>query len=370
MNAPDLTVVGLGPAGRTLAHRALARGLRVRAVDPRPARVWRNTYGGWAHQLPGWLPDELVGARSERTVMRTGDVHVLPEPYLVLDTPRLQQALSIEGAAVVEGVVDDAELAAMPGAVVDCRGSRPAGVPGRGPARGPAQTAFGLMLPTAWSEQLLRGAEAVLMEWTPYDGRARWGTEEPSFCYLIPLPDGRVLAEETCLAGSPALRSAELERRLGVRLGLLGVPEEARRAAEVERVHIPLTHLPRGSGVPRFGAAGDQLNPITGYSVFASLAQADDFLDAVLGGRPVAAPRGTPALRLAALGAVLKLSGDATVQLFDAFARLSAADQRAVMDPATPATELVAALTRQWAAMPGPDRFRLVSATAQGVFRP
>ncbi|MCT1458060.1 lycopene cyclase family protein [Aestuariimicrobium sp. p3-SID1156] len=366
MSAPDLTVVGLGPAGRTLAHRALARGLRVRVVDPRPARLWRNTYGGWAHQLPEWLPDEVVGARSKRTVMRTGAVHVLPEPYLVLDTPRLQQALSIEGAEVVERVVDDAELAALPGAVVDCRGSRPAGVPGGGPA----QTAFGLMLPRGWSEKLLRGDEAVLMEWTPHDGRARWGTEEPSFCYLIPLPDGRVLAEETCLAGSPALRSAELERRLGARLDLLGVPEEARRAAEVERVHIPLTHLPRGSGVPPFGAAGDQLNPITGYSVFASLAQADDVLDAVLGGRPVAAPRGTRALRLAALGAVLKLSGDATVQLFDAFARLSVADQRAVMDPATPATELVAALTRQWAAMPGPDRFRLVSATAQGVLRP
>ncbi|HEX2857892.1 MAG TPA: lycopene cyclase family protein, partial [Propionibacteriaceae bacterium] len=69
MTRPDVAVVGLGPAGRALAHRLLARGARVLAVDPHPERPWLPTYGGWAHQLPDWLPERVVGSRSARTVL-------------------------------------------------------------------------------------------------------------------------------------------------------------------------------------------------------------------------------------------------------------------------------------------------------------
>ncbi|MEO7587895.1 MAG: lycopene cyclase family protein, partial [Arachnia sp.] len=62
----DVAVVGLGPAGRALAHRLAGTGLDVLAVDPHPERSWPQTLGGWRRQLPAWLPDDDVVASTAR----------------------------------------------------------------------------------------------------------------------------------------------------------------------------------------------------------------------------------------------------------------------------------------------------------------
>ena len=59
----------------------------------------------------------------------------------------------------------------------------------------------------------------------PAGGKGLWGTdrEVPSFLYAMPLPDGRVFLEETCLVAKPALPFATLKRRLERRLASMNV---------------------------------------------------------------------------------------------------------------------------------------------------
>lgn len=367
MTGPEVTVVGLGPAGRALAHRLASRGVRVRAVDPDPGRRWHQTFGGWERQLPPWLPAEVRGVTPRTTVLRTQDEHPLPDRYVILDTGRLQDALSLDGVDVVAGNLDDADLRALGGPVVDCRGSRPTG---QASGRVPAQTALGVVLDAAVAEPVLAGADAVLMDWTTPDGAATWGGVTPTFCYTMPLPGGGVLVEETCLAGRPAPGLAALSERLRTRLARHGVDPARVDDAPREEVFIPMLPAPVRHPHARLGTAGDQLNPISGYSVFASLAAADALAGRVAVG--VTTPRAlrtAPRLRQVALGALVRLSGDATVELFDAFGRLPADDQRAVLDPTTPPPDLLRALLAQWLRMPPSGRAELVRATA-GLPRP
>lgn len=356
----DLAVAGLGPAGRALAHRAAAAGLRVLAVDPHPERPWRQTLGGWSRQLPGWVPPDAVGTRS-RPVLRTPTQRGMYDDYLVLDNDRLQRHLALDGVSVYRSLLDEAglrDLARSATVVVDARGVRPAGAPR---PHVPAQTAFGLVLDPERAQPALDGAQAVLMDWHPHHGGPSWGQERPTFLYVLPLPGGGVLVEETSLAGCPPMPLRALRERLVERLRGLGVrPLGGRETAE--RVHIDLARTGRASAW-RFGAAGAQLNPVSGYSVFASLAAADALVARIPAGRGLGSDRPSPVRRLA-LGALLRLSGDDTVALFDAFSRLHAGRQAAILDADTAVAAQVASMGRQWWLMPPAARAALVAATA------
>ena len=74
-----------------------------------------------------------------------------------------------------------------------------------------------------WPEQL--STSRLAHEEHPAGGRGLWGTsrEVPSFLYAMPLPDGRVFLEETCLVAKPALPFATLKRRLHRRLAAMNV---------------------------------------------------------------------------------------------------------------------------------------------------
>jgi len=52
-----------------------------------------------------------------------------------------------------------------------------------------------------------------------------WGSagEVPSFLYAMPLADGRVFLEETCLVARPALPFKVLKRRLERRMAAMGI---------------------------------------------------------------------------------------------------------------------------------------------------
>lgn len=59
----------------------------------------------------------------------------------------------------------------------------------------------------------------------PAGAQGLWGTrnEVPSFLYGMPLGNGRVFLEETCLVSKPGLPFATLKRRLERRLDAMGI---------------------------------------------------------------------------------------------------------------------------------------------------
>lgn len=368
----EVAVVGLGPAGRALAHRLLHHGARVVVADPAPERAWWQTYAAWQHQLPDWLDDDVVGAQAGRPVIRAPRPVQLDDRYLVLDSGRLQRSLDISAAEPLPELLDEAAMSALAPVVVDCRGSHPLPVRRRGRRwrEGPTQSAYGVVLPAELAAGLLEDADSVLMDWRPHDGAASWGPRRPSFCYLVPVPGGGVLAEETSLAATPAMDRALLRHRLAVRLRRHGVAAHEMAAAPTERVHIPLLPAPRPAvpgpaQVHRFGSAGHQLNPISGYSVGSSLQQADELARALLEHRSWPSRSADP--RRLALAALDRLGGDATMELFGAFSRMPSSAQRTVLDPRTSTRPVLAAMGRQWWTMAPRHRPALVAATAAGI---
>lgn len=83
---PDLFICGLGPAGRALAHRALARGLTVTVVDPHPDRGWTPTYAAWADELPGWVAPEAIAATAPHPVAWGTRRFEIDRHYVVFST--------------------------------------------------------------------------------------------------------------------------------------------------------------------------------------------------------------------------------------------------------------------------------------------
>ncbi|WP_402468446.1 lycopene cyclase family protein [Isoptericola aurantiacus] len=365
----DVAVVGLGPAGRALASRCAAGGLSVLAVDPRPGAAWTPTYGIWADEL-GDLPASVVRARAENPELRAIGVHPLERTYLVLDNAALQDALSLDGVEVRTGRLDDAQVSALRGeaaVVVDARGARPAGLRPDDPA--PLQTAYGVVVPTAAAEPALGGAGSLLMDW-----RTDWTQQDrpsatPTFLYAIPVGGDRMLLEETCLAAAPGLPVPELRTRLRRRLLARGVdPAAVDHPLSREVVRIPLRG--RGSppppGVLAVGTAGRGGHRVTGYSVAHSLRQADELARALVRGQVPDDPDPMDAaehVREVGLRALLRLSAQGMLQLFESFGRLPATRQRDFLARDAGAAELAAAMWGMFAPMPVTAKADLVRAS-------
>jgi lycopene beta-cyclase len=369
----DVAVVGLGPAGRSLASACAARGLRVVAVDPRPDAVWTPTYGVWEDELAE-LPPTVVRSRLAAPEVRAVGVHRLARPYVVLDNVALQTALPLDDVEVRRARLDDAEVAALTSSarvVVDARGARPQGLRADDPA--PAQTAFGVVAPDDVAAPALQGAEALLMDWRtdwrPHRTGAGAAGLRPSFLYAIPLGDGTVLLEETCLAAAPPLPVEELKARLRRRLASRGVdPSAVDAPLHREVVHIPM----RGRGRPpvdgtlAYGVAGRGGHVVTGYSVARALRRSRALADELATGQvprrvDVVAP--ADALREAGLRAVLRLDVDGTLALFDGFGHLPAHLQRAYMSRDGDLTDVAAAMWSMFRRMPWSGRRELARAT-------
>lgn len=364
----DLAVVGLGPAGRALASGAAVRGLRVLAVDPRPDARWGATYGLWGDEL-GDLPASVVSSRVIGPEVYALARHPLRREYLVLDNAALQAALPLEGVEVRRGRLSDAGVAALRGearVVADARGARPDGAASDDPA--PAQTAYGIVVPPEDAAPALQGAPGFLMDWrTDWSGTAR-PDGPPSFLYAIPLAEG-VLLEETCLAAAPGLPIPELRERLRRRLLRRGVrPAVIDHPLAREVVRIPLRGRGRRppTGTLAVGTAGRGGHLVTGYSVAHSLARAGVLADALAAGRtPKQADPPAPAdlLRELGLRALLRLDTQGTLELFDAFGRLSAPAQRTFMARGSGAVGLGGAMAGMFARLSPPAKGRLLVAS-------
>lgn len=367
----DVAVVGLGPAGRTLASRCSALGLDVVAVDPRPDAVWTPTYGVWEDELVG-LPTDAARSRWTAPEVRAGSEHRLARTYLVLDNARVQEALPLTGVEVRRERLDDDEVAALQASarvVVDARGARPDGWIPDDPE--PAQTAFGIVVPAEAVAPALQGAEALLMDW-----RTDWAPDgvpppdsTPTFLYAIGLGDGTVLLEETCLAAAPGMPIDELRRRLRRRLRARGVdPAAVESPLHREVVRIPM----RGRGRPpvpgtlALGVAGRGGHLVTGYSVAHALRRGRSLAEEIAAGRlpgEVDPVRPVDTLREAGLRALLRLDVEGTLSLFDGFGRLPAHQQRAFMSRDAGPSAVAGAMWTMFAHMPWSGRRELARAT-------
>ncbi|WP_279097743.1 lycopene cyclase family protein [Gordonia bronchialis] len=368
---PDVIVVGAGPAGRALTHRLLARDVTVTLVDPAPDRPWRSTYACWADEIPDWLDTDRTIAASVSTVAVWGRRHhTVTRPYSVFDTAALQRCLSVDDAFVVAAragsitpttirLDDGTSMTAA--AVIDARGSVGAG---------PRQTAWGVVVPRSAARPALGEHEAVLMDWR--DHHQVSGDElgaAPSFLYAVPLDADRVLLEETCLAGDPAIEVAALRERLGRRLAAIGV--DAAAVTGTEAVSFRLTGVlgaPWRHAPPLFGARAGIMHPATGYSVAAALAAADPLArELAAGGDPNRQLWPTRArivhrLRQVGLRALLDFDAPATVDFFDTFFDLPTHRQRTYLSDRTDAAALSATMAALFAACDNRTRRRLARA--------
>ncbi|KAA8885837.1 lycopene cyclase [Nocardia colli] len=349
----DIIVCGLGPAGRALAHRCLARGLSVAVVDPVPGRRWAATYAAWADELPEWLDPTAIAATVERPMAWGTRAHRIDRPYVVLDSERLQESLDLAGAEVVA----DRAVELTADTVVLASGRPLTGrrvVDARGIARSAAlaeQTAYGLVL----DARHCAGVESLFMDWRADNGAA---AEAPrSFLYAVPLGGGSMLLEETCLAGRPALDGTVLRARLHHRLRSRGI--EFTGDERVERVRFPVEGGRPGRRT--FGAAGGFAHPATGYSVAASLTAAD----AVASGKLAwpASARAVYRLRAAGLRALLALPPADLPVFFDTFFAMPPAAQRAYLSGRTDLTGTVTAMSTLFGALPPQLRRRVAAAT-------
>ncbi|MFE1592310.1 lycopene cyclase family protein [Nocardia sp. NPDC058705] len=349
-----MIVCGLGPAGRAVAHRAVAQGLSVVAVDPSPDRVWTPTYAAWADEVPEWVGSEVVAATVEGPLAWGEGEHRIERVYRVFDTAGLQASLTLDGVTVLadrvvevdarRGTVRTADGVTCSGRVVDARGL------GRRPGRA-EQTAYGVVLDRD------RG-ETLFMDWRRDNGAGP--DEMPSFLYVVPLGGDAVLYEETCLAGRPALTPEVLRHRLEHRLRARGISLSG--TEPVERVRFPVQGGTPGNG--RFGAAGGLTHPATGYSVAAALAAADTV---VAGGRiwtPQA--RAVAALRRAGLRALLALPPRDIPVFFDAFFGLPAPLQHSYLSGRDDPRGTLAAMRALFADLP-PRLQRTLATSVIGI---
>lgn len=365
-----VAVVGLGPAGRALASRCAVHGASVLAVDPRPEALWTPTYGVWEDEL-GDLPPSVVRHRVAQPMIRARSRYGLARGYVVLDNAALQEALPLDGVEVRRARLSDDEVSDLRSeatVVVDARGARPSGPVTDDQAA--AQTAYGIVVTAEAARPALQGAEALLMDWqTDWSGRTR-PRGPASFLYAMPLGEDRVLLEETCLAAAPPLPVAELAVRLRTRLLARGVDPrviEEPLAREVVRIPMRGRDAPPPAGALAVGVAGRGGHLVTGYSVAHSLAGADDLARAIVAGDPPAQvdPEGpADVVREVGLRALLRLDVNGTIDLFEAFGRLPASQQRDFMSRSSHAPALTRAMWGMFAQMPLRARAELVRATA------
>ena len=284
--APDASplVVGGGPAGAALVIALSRRGLRSTVVDPRGLSASPNTICAFFDQLPG----EYVAEQFARTIVVTADGELdLDRPYARLDGAALALSAKQHATIVVDAIAGHQEGRRVQtrsawidaSVVVDASGHRPVLI-AQSPSKSSAmQSAFGLLV--HGRDKALAPGTALFMDWRP-SGVDDGGP--PSFLYALASDDGRLLLEETTLAANVVVAPDLLERRLEERLRRRGTRID--EIIDEEVVAFPMeSGLPvAGQDVVAFGAAAGFVQPISGYSVARSFAQAPVVADIIADG--------------------------------------------------------------------------------------
>jgi lycopene beta-cyclase len=338
---------------------------------------WTATYGTWVDEVPAYR--EALAAASPIEVVVADRRIALDRIYGVFDNTVLRSCFASAPvvAARVTGVrhhlwgsvVDTTAGPLRARLVVDASGAAPALLsPRRGADRVPRQTAYGLVLDHR--PEPVGSAASVLMDWRQPPG----AVGPPTFLYVLALPDGRWLVEETSLARAQPVGADTLRLRLVARLGV----DLTARAEHVEHVSIPMAPgLPnRGQAVVGFGAAAGYIHPATGYSVAASLRAAPRVAQALVAAvrlddpaqRALAAwnavwpadQRRARALHDYGLGVLLRMSADELSGFFGAFFDLPTEQWSAYLRVDTSAAAVSRTMTAMFRSVPWHLRRRLL----------
>jgi lycopene beta-cyclase len=332
----------------------------------------------WSDELPPWLPAGVIGVRAEGiAIARTR--HRLDREYVVLDTPALRLHLDARLAEAGVRVIRGRGLpGSLPGSrlVIDAGGAaQPLNRGGRRSTAGVAaeQTAFGLMLPPEAAAPVLGDGQAVFMDWRPVPGARGW----PTFLYALPLPDGRVLLEETSLARRPGLPISALEARLRARLAAHRITVPAGAGREVVRFRLDAPRH-RAPGVLGFGAAAPLTHPATGYQLATALRSAPVVAAAIAGSwargpaAALAAARSalwSPAahathwLRRRGLESLLRMPAAQVPDFFEGFFTLPSAVRDAYLDGRDRPAATLGAMAGMFMTTPWPVRLRLIGSS-------
>jgi lycopene beta-cyclase len=371
----DVVVAGDGPAALALTAACAATGLRVCAVGE--GVPWAATYGTWVDEVPAFV--DALGAVSPIDVAVADRRIALDRTYGVFDNALLRARFADAPVLVgrVGGVrhhawgtlVDTTTGPLRARLVVDATGAVPVLLsPRRAVVQVPQQTAYGLVL--GHRPEAVGGIGSVLMDWRQPPG----AVGPPTFLYVLALPGGRWLVEETSLARAEPVGSAVLRERLTARLGT----DLTDRAEHVEHVSIPMAPgLPnRGQAVVGFGAAAGYIHPATGYSVAASLRAAPRVADGLARAVGLDDPRRRalaawnavwPAeyrrartLHDYGLGVLLRMSADELSGFFGAFFDLPTEQWGAYLRVDTSAAAVSRTMTAMFRSVPWHLRRRLL----------
>jgi len=306
-----------------------------------------------------WLDETTVLPPGSRWVSARarGGGRWLPREYAVLDNDSVLAAFAHPDIEVIKARAEAMTATRVrltggdvlrAGMVFDATGVL-------GAATRVEQTAYGVVVPAT---PLLPPGEAIFMDWRqpPEFG------EPATFLYAIPLPDGRVLLEETSLARRPGLGFAELRRRLQARVGLF--------EGLVERVRFPVDIAPpaaRARGAIPFGATAGLVHPATGFSLAETFRLAPLVASAVRGGpRAVrrvlwpASARLVYRLRRRGLATLLSLTAAEHEEFFDLFFALPDRRQRAYLSGRTDPRGTAAAMAALFRAAPTHLRRKMI----------
>eukprot|EP00892_Ulva_mutabilis_P011169 jgi/Ulvmu1/8424/UM043_0002.1 len=319
----DVCIAGCGPAGLALSADLAERGLSVCVVGPESK--FTNNYGVWVDEFRSLSLEHMLDYTWERTLCYFGNQEkTLERAYGRVDRSALRHHLlsrcSAAGVTHAKALVTDidadphaavaavhtsatppisARLATLAGGAVSAKFlSFESGAP---PVA--AQTAYGIQARVRNYEDVYdpeamlfmdyrrlhsglwqnagrilfgRGADGAAADspkhpnWNASHGTAG---EAPSFLYAMPLRNGEVFLEETCLVARPTLPFSVLKQRLERRCRAMGI--EIVEVLDEEYSYIPVGGpMPRGDqAVTAFGAAANLVHPATGYSIVRMLTE-------------------------------------------------------------------------------------------------
>lgn len=325
----DVTVIGGGPAGLSLAAALGATGLSVAALDAAIDVPWPNHYGVWADEFePLGLADCATSTYPTTTIYVPSAAGggagaapvVLDRPYLRVDRVKLKARL-LERCAAGGVVIERANVTAVDhssdthSTVTFVEGHpRPSTSRGDGagspptPPSAPAprqlwtrlvvdatghalrfvqtapgyspgfQAAYGIEAvveghPFPLDEMLLMDFRDDHMQGDAADVAA--SSAAPTFLYVFPTDSNRVFLEETSIILPEAMPFETLRERLNKRLAHLGVTVKS--VVEEEYSLIPLGgSVPLlGQRVVGFGGSACLVHPATGYMVARTLSLAE-----------------------------------------------------------------------------------------------
>lgn len=292
MPREKICVIGCGPIGTlTCLYICLNQECDITFIDTHHDKEWINTYCVWESEvLDTWLWTFLDNIKVS-VVKKKWDYSAyifqkeaikLKQPYYMLDNQQLKSTiygeLSKRGVRFINGHVSNIEESdgyvdvcfsnvryehIEFDYVYNCSGHFTTIQDYEANMTRRWQSCYGYFVkchrPHGYDTDI-----AVIMDWRECSVNQH---TQPSFCYILPIDDTKILIEETYLVNERPVNTSLMHETLYDRLDSLGIEK-------YDILHKEIGSFPIGGGLPinssrtkALGAAGRWVNPATGYHV-------------------------------------------------------------------------------------------------------